>query len=149
MANNSIPERKDVPDSDKWDLTTLFKTDEDWEKALSQIVPAAEKLSKFKGKLSLSSGNFLSALKLSEDLWKNAELVGNYAGLQHTADESDSAATDRVGRYSMAYSKASAKLSFFDAEILSIPDEKIRVWTALPEFADYKVYLEKLLYLKP
>ncbi|QTQ13046.1 oligoendopeptidase F [Treponema parvum] len=149
MANNSIPERKDVPDSNKWDLITLFKTDEDWEKALSQIVPAAEKLSKFKGKLSLSSGNFLSALKLSEDLWKNAELVGNYAGLQHTADESDSAATDRVGRYSMAYSKASAKLSFFDAEILSIPDEKIRVWTALPEFADYKVYLEKLLYLKP
>ena len=44
MSNNNIPERKDVPSSDKWDLTTLFKSDDDWEKALAEILPDAELL---------------------------------------------------------------------------------------------------------
>ena len=146
---NSIPERKDVSPSDKWDLTTLFKTDEDWEKALAQIVPDADELAKCKGTLAKSCADFLYALKLNEKLWKNVELVGNYAGLQHTADEGDSAAADREGRYSMAVSEAAAKLSFFETEILAIPDSKIKKWLSLPDFKDYKIYLEKLLYLKP
>lgn len=146
---NSIPERKDVSPSDKWDLTTLFKTDDDWEKALAQIVPDAEELAKCKGTLAKSCADFLYALKLNEKLWKNVELVGNYAGLQHTADEGDSAAADREGRYSMAVSEAAAKLSFFETEILEIPDSKIKKWLSLPDFKDYKIYLEKLLYLKP
>lgn len=149
MSNSSIRERKDVPASEKWDLSTLFKTDEDWEKALAQIVPAAEELAKCKGTLALSCADLLAALRDSEKLWKNAELVGQYAGLQHTADEGDSSATDREGRFSMAYSKAAALLSFFDTEIMEIPDSKINSWIKLPDFADYKVYLQKLLHMKP
>lgn len=146
---NSIPERKDVAPEDKWDLTTLFKSDKDWEKALSQIVPDAEELAKCKGTLAESCADLLYALRLNEKLWKNLELVGSYAGLQHTADEGDSSAADREGRFSMAYAEASAKVSFFDTEILEIPDSKIKTWLKLPDFKDYKVYLEKLLYLKP
>jgi len=149
MKNSTIPERKDIPQSDKWDLTTLFKSDDEWEKALAQIVPQAEELAKCKGTLSKSCADFLFALKLNEKLWKNVELVGNYAGLQHTADEGDSEATDKDGRFSMAYAEASAKVSFFETEILEIPDGKIKTWLELPDFKDYKVYIEKLLYLKP
>ena len=28
---NKIPARKDVPESDKWNLTSIFKSDSDWE----------------------------------------------------------------------------------------------------------------------
>ena len=147
MSNNNIPERKDVPSSDKWDLTTLFKSDDDWEKALAEILPDAEAVETYKGKLGQSKETLLEALKLYEKLWKNAELVSNYAGLQKTADESDSAAADREGRASMACSQASAKLSFFETELLSLPDEKINSWKIQPEFADYKIFLEKLLFL--
>ena len=149
MSNNNIPERKDVPSSDKWDLTTLFKSDEGWEKALAEILPDAEAVENYKGKLGQSKENLLEALKLYEKLWKNAELVSNYAGLQKTADESDSTAADREGRASMACSQASAKLSFFETELLALPEEKINSWKNQPEFADYKIFLEKLLFLKP
>lgn len=30
----AIPTRNEVPDDLKWDLTRIFKTDEDWEAAL-------------------------------------------------------------------------------------------------------------------
>ena len=32
MVPKTIPERKDIPDDHKWDLTSLFNSDEDWEK---------------------------------------------------------------------------------------------------------------------
>ena len=146
---NTIPERKDVPASDKWDLSTLYKSDEDWEKALASIKQLTENVVAFKGKLALSSDSLLGALKANEALEKVIETVYNYASLQHTADEGDSAAQDRDGRAMMAYAASESATSFFSPELMSIPDEKINSWMNLPEFADYKIFLQKELHHKP
>lgn len=149
MKNNTIPNRSDIKESDKWDLTTLFRSDAEWEKSLSQIKPDSESLAKYEGKLSSSSDTLLEALCLLQKLSKNIELVCNYASLKHNADESDSDATDKEGRATMAYAQAMAVISFFDSEITSIPDEKISAWIELPAFAEYKIYIKKLLHAKP
>ncbi|MBQ7539348.1 MAG: oligoendopeptidase F [Treponema sp.] len=146
---NTIPERKDVPASDKWDLSTLYKSDEDWEKALASIKQLTENVVAFKGKLALSSDSLLGALKANEALEKVIETVYNYASLQHTADEGDSAAQDRDGRAMMAYAASESATSFFSPELMAIPDEKINSWMNLPEFADYKIFLQKELHHKP
>ena len=146
---NTIPERKDVPASDKWDLSTLYKSDEDWEKALASIKQLTENVVAFKGKLALSSDSLLGALKANEALEKVIETVYNYASLQHTADEGDSAAQDRDGRAMMAYAASESATSFFSPELMAIPDEKINFWMNLPEFADYKIFLQKELHHKP
>ncbi|MBQ9282736.1 MAG: oligoendopeptidase F [Treponema sp.] len=149
MAKNSIPTRNEVPASDKWDLSTLYKSDEDWEKALSSIKMLTEKVVAFKGKLGDSSDSLLGCLKAIENLEKVVETVHEYAGLQHTADESDAAAQDREGRAMMAYAASESETSFFSPELMAIPDEKINEWKNLPEFADYKIFLEKELHHKP
>ena len=146
---NTIPERKDVPASDKWDLSTLYKSDEDWEKALASIKQLTENVVAFKGKLAISSESLLGALKANEALEKVIETVYNYASLQHTADEGDSAAQDRDGRAMMAYAASESATSFFSPELMAIPDEKINSWMNLPEFADYKIFLQKELHHKP
>jgi oligoendopeptidase F len=145
MKSSAIRERKDVPQNDKWDLTTLFKTDEQWEQALLQIKDDTKSLVEFKGKLSQNDKTLLQALKAYEKLWKNAELVANYASLQHCADESDSKTQDMEGRADMALSEAMANTSFFESELSSIDDDKINAWSQTPDFADYKVYISKLL----
>lgn len=149
MSENKIPMRDEIPAADKWDLSTLYKSDEDWEKALSSIGPLTEKVVVFKGKLAESSGSLLACLKANEELEKTIETVCNYASLQHTADEGDFAAQDREGRAMMAYSASESATSFFSPELMSIPDEKISAWIELPEFADYKIFLRKALYHKP
>ena len=63
MNSNAIPERKDVPAGDKWDLTTLFKSDSDWEKALAKIEGDAKAVSSFQGKLAAGPQELLAALK--------------------------------------------------------------------------------------
>lgn len=147
--NNIIPERKDVAEKDKWDLSTLYKSNEDWEKALASIPELTKSVVEFKGKLGESSASLLGAIKALENLYKVLETVSNYAGLQYTADEGDSEAQDRDGRATIVYSKALAEISFFDPELMAVEDAKIEEWKKLPEFADYKIFIEKSLHYKP
>ena len=144
----TIPARKDVPAKDKWNLSSIYKSDADWEDALKKLPELTEKVAAFKGKLGESSGTLLNALKAIEKANLQMETVYHYASLQHEADEDDSSATDREGRAMMAYTQMEAELSFIEPELQEIDEEKLRAWIATPEFADYKIYIEKLLHFK-
>jgi oligoendopeptidase F len=149
MSNSKIPLRKDVPAKDKWDLSSIYKSDEEWEADLALLPSLTQNLLKFKGKLAQSSQTLLDALKTWEQAQPKLETVYHYASLQHHADEDDSTATDKEGRAMMAYTKMSSETSFFNPEIQSIDENKIKEWILLPEFADYKIFLEKILHFKP
>ena len=149
MNEQIIPERKDVNPEYKWDLTKLYKSDEDWEKELSLIPEYAAKLASFKGRLSQSAETFLEALKADEALDKTIETVYEYASLLNSSDQGDSSSQEKVNRVMMAYTQASSETSFYVPEIISIPDEKINEWIERPEFADYKIYIKKILHKKP
>lgn len=150
MSNEKkIPTRAEIPAQDKWDLTFLFKTDDEWEKALSQIEPLAKEIATYKGKLSSSKETLLEALTKLSNLYQITEIVENYASLQHNADEGDQNALNKQGRAQMTAVNAFSELSFFDSEVTAIENNKIEQWIEEPEFADYKIYIQKLLHLKP
>ena len=144
--SNKIPKRSEVPAGDKWDLSSIYKSNEQWEEELKKIPALTEKVVAFKGKLSESSDTLLEALKALEKAELQLETVYHYASLQHEADEDDSEATDRDGRAMMAYTELQSQVSFMDPEILSIPEETLRSWIEKPEYKDYKRYIEKLLH---
>ena len=144
--SNKIPKRSEVPAGDKWDLSSIYKSNEQWEEELKKIPALTEKVVAFKGKLSESSDTLLEALKALEKAELQLETVYHYASLQHEADEDDSEATDRDGRAMMAYTELQSQISFMDPEILSIPEETLRIWIEKPEYKDYKRYIEKLLH---
>ena len=146
---NQIPERKDVKESDKWDLSTLYKSKDDWEKALASVPSLTEKVVAFKGKMGESEDSLLGALKAYEQLMKVVESVANYAGLLLTEDEGNAESLDMDGRVTMAYSKATAELAFFDPEVIAIDDKKIDEWISKSEFDDYRIFVRKLRHYKP
>ena len=148
MCAKTIPARKDVPAKDKWDLSSIYKSDDEWETALKSIPELTAKAASYKGKLGSSAETLLSALKELEAANLAMETVYHYASLQHEADEDDTAATDRDGRAMMAYTQMQAELSFVDPEIQEIDETKLRTWIAQPDFADYRIYIEKLLHFK-
>lgn len=146
--SKTIPNRKDVPEADKWNLSSIYKSDADWEKALKEIPLLTKEISSFKGKLGESSESLLSALKSLEKAEIKMETVYHYTSLQHEADEDDSKATDAEGRAMMAYTQMQSELSFFDPELQAIDETKLLSWIEKDEFRDYKIYIEKLLYFK-
>lgn len=148
MCAKTIPARKDVPAKDKWDLSSIYKSDDEWKKALKSLPELTKKAAAYKGRLGESAITLLAALKELEAANLVMETVYHYASLQHEADEDDSKATDRDGRAMMAYTQMQAELSFVDPEIQEIDETKLRKWISTKEFADYRIYIEKLLHFK-
>ena len=148
MAEHKIPARKDVPAENKWNLSSIYKSDEEWEENLKLIPQYTKEVAAFKGKLGSNPETLLQALKAIEKANLQIETVYHYASLKHEADEDDTKASDAYGRALMAYTNMEAELSFVDPELQEIEDSKIREWIAKPEFADYKIFIEKLLYFK-
>ncbi|MBQ7158102.1 MAG: oligoendopeptidase F [Treponema sp.] len=148
MSTNTIPNRKDVPDEYKWDLTTLYKSDDEWEKALASIPALTATLVSYKGKLGESAEKLLGALKAMEQLDKTIETTANYASLQHSADVGDADAQDREGRVMMAITSAESASSFFFPELMTIPDDTLSAWIEDADFDDYRVFLKKQLRMK-
>ena len=144
----TIPSRKDVPESDKWNLSSIYNSDDEWESSLKEIPILTKKVLEYKSKLGSSAQTLLEALKALEKANLKMETVYHYASLQHEADEDDSNATDREGRAMMAYTQMETELSFIDPEIQSIDETKLMEWIEQPQFKDYKVYIKKLLHFK-
>ncbi len=149
MEAKKIPLRNEISDNDKWDLSTLYKTDEEWEKDLEKISPIATEIASFKGTLAVSPENLLGALKKLSELEQICELAGSYAFLLTAGDAGESKFQEMQGRYIMTATAAETEFSFLIPEIQAIPEDKISAWIELPEFADYAIWLKKLLRLKP
>ncbi len=148
MNKNTIPARKDVPQSDKWNLSSIFKSIDEWELALKEIPQLTKKVLEYKGKLGQSAESLLEALKTLEAADLKMETVYHYAYLMHEADEDDSAATERYGKAMMAYTDMESQISFFDPELQAIDEKLLREWIEKPEFTDYKIFIEKSLHFK-
>ena len=144
----TIPARKDVASKNKWDLSSIFKSDTEWEVALAELEGLNQAVTAFKGKLGSGPDTLLSTLKAYEKAQLKMECVYHYASLQHEADEDDTTATDRYGRAMMAYTQQAAAFSFVDPELMEIDESHLKDWSQRPDYADYKVYLQKLLHFK-
>ena len=149
MSNEHIPLRKDVPASDKWDLSQIYGSDADWEADLNDIPRLTDALTACKGRLAESPETLLAALRADETLQKKLETVYHYASLLHSADQGDSGAQEKENRAMMAYTQVEAAMSFYAPEIIAIPDEKIDGWLSREEFEPYRVYVKKMRHLKP
>jgi len=145
----TIQTRDKISSKDKWDLTTLYTSDSEWEKALAAITPLSDKILAYKGKLADSAEIMLEALKLIKELTEIFDVAGNYAFLKTAGDQSDSKAQDGLGRFMMAASKAEAKISFFEPEILTIATSEMEKRLEREDYTEYRIYLKKMLHMKP
>ncbi|MBO4508888.1 MAG: oligoendopeptidase F [Spirochaetaceae bacterium] len=149
MKTDKVPVRSEVPAKDKWDLTSLYMKDSEWEDDLSLIPILADELLTYKGKLAESADFLRNSLDTYCRLQMLSETAGSYAFLLTAGDGEDSSCQDKYGRYVMAATAAEAKTSFYIPEIQAVPEKKIKEWIERPDFHDYKVFLTKLLRLKP
>lgn len=126
----------------------MFESDAEWEKSFTSADAEIEKAASHKGKLGASKTDLLAALRDLESCDKKIEALYNYASLQAAADETDSDAQQREARIRMKCTRYGAQTSFFNPELQAIADGKITEWMRDDAFADYRVFLKKILRLK-
>lgn len=142
-----IKERKDVRAEDKWDLGSLFASDEAYNEALARIQKIAAEAPSRRGLLGRSADDLYDVLTWVYDGLLTAETAGNYAFLNWAADGLDPANQTRMGVFSQLATACEAALSFLQPELMASSD-KVAVWIEEPRFKDYRIAVKKMLRMK-
>jgi oligoendopeptidase F len=145
----SLPPRSRVKPQDTWDLTTLFKSDAEWETAFAAWSAKIPGFAKFKGHLADAAQTLADALQFDADMDRTGERLGTYAFLKTAEDQANSDYQRMKGRYQHAATQAGEAASFMRPEIMSIPQKKVDAFLESPELAEWKLALERTLRYRP
>lgn len=139
-----LPKRSEVPEKLIWDLTTIYKTDDDFEadfKECAKEVAAVEKLKTDH----FDDKTLLSDLKAIEKLERKVEKLYVYSSLKSDADTSNSEYQSMNARCADLASKASSALAWFEPAILNISEDDLKkMLSEESELADYTHYFDEL-----
>jgi len=137
--------RADVPADDRWDLSTLYTRDEDWERDLEALATRVPEIESFQGRLAESGAVLLQYLNLSVEIGLLEERLGYYAMLRQSEDGSDDSAQSRYTRFMQTASQVGAAMSFFAPELQQIPAERMDELTRHPGVEEFSIMLGKIL----
>lgn len=116
--------REDVAIENTWATQDIFASEEDWTKALEQVISHCKELVTYKGKLN-------NAKNLKEYLQKEEKLsillgdVAGYASLRSDEDTSNSHCQSLVDKAMGVAVQVGKDLSFADVEILALSEETL------------------------
>ena len=128
----------------KWDLTYLFKTEEDYEKAFEELQPYAEKLASYNGKLN-DEKSFVEYCLLQKEFSIKLEKVYQYASLKSDLNKKDVAAFANLNKCMMIIYGYNEACSFQDPEILAMgKDTAMSFIDKHPEIEEFRFMVQKL-----
>ncbi len=147
--NHEIPKRCEVPLAHRWNLSRLFPDDASWEKGLEALGAAQAGIEEKRKDFSASPEKFLALLGYYEEYLRLDERLAYYADLNVTVDEGDSAARGRYARYVGVATAGQGAWAWLTPAIQALPEAFMAFCLADPRFADYSVFLKKLIRFKP
>lgn len=139
--------RSEVATEYKWDLESIYATDEEWEKEFAQVKSQVEEISKFKGTLN-SVEKVKELFTFSDALDITLSRLYSYA---HMRKDENSALAKYVGmkdRIAQTYSAFASASSFISPELTSKSEEFLTSLAKAKELADYDYILGELIRLK-
>jgi oligoendopeptidase F len=139
-----IPTRSEIPDSDKWDLTLLFPTEQDYRGEFTRLQELYPEIVRYKTRLGESAKSLLECLEFEKSLDQIAERLGHYASLKNAEDSSNNDNLSRRAELTNLLTKVREAASYINPEIQQIPDETFQHFLEDPILADWKVSLLKL-----
>lgn len=136
-------ERKDVNENLTWDLTAIFKNEEEFESAVEEAKKLTEDIeTKFKGKLNTATSinQCLDKLRM---LYEKIMLAGAYASLAVSVEQSNVENQTRQMKLSNISSNISSRISFIESEI--IETDKDVITKAIEESKENTGYLNEIM----
>ena len=144
MTSAHTPLRTEVSESDKWDLTPLYTSDEGWEEDFSKLQNSYEGVANFRGKLGESPADLVKCLEFEKGIDLLADQLNQYAALSVSGDSSHAEALSREARLESLMVRVGEAFSFLSPEIQEIPDDTFAVFLGDPALADWTIPLQKL-----
>jgi oligoendopeptidase F len=141
--------RSEIPESDTWDLSHLFQTEEAYREAFAQLRDLYPKTAEYKTRLGESVKTLFACLEFQKSLDQIAERLGHYASLKNAEESSNNDNLSRQAELTNLLTKVGEVASFINPEIQQIADETFQRFLDDPILVPWKIALIKLRRYKP
>ena len=140
-----IPDRSEIAERHKWDLSPMYGDWASWEADLQELGGQIERYRTLQGTLAGGADALLAALTLADAVGTRSYKVWYYASLTHDQDQRDNAVNSRRQEVQIQLARWQQASSWFNPELLTIPLETVREWMGSnTELAVYRFALEDL-----
>jgi oligoendopeptidase F len=147
---SSVPERSDIDHTYKWDLDSIYASDEDWEAAFEEATDLVADLAAYEGRATESAATLLSVLELHETTMRTVAQVTTYANLRSSEDTRDQEYQALKARAQSLSSDARSAASFIEPELQELDREDVASFVDdEPALAEYEHYFDDVLRMKP
>ena len=138
--------REEIDSKYKWDLSSMFPSDEAFEAGLEELKAYCPKLLAFKGKISTSAQALLEFLQLEDQMNLLLYKIINYAERKSDEDTRVAKYQAYVANATSVYTQVGEATSWFAAELLAIPAESVeKFYAEVPALEFYRRKLNKIL----
>ncbi|MFB6184130.1 MAG: oligoendopeptidase F [Haloarculaceae archaeon] len=143
---SSVPDRSDVDAQYKWDLESLYVSDEEWEAAFEEASDRVDDLAAYEGRATEDAETLLATLETYETLMRQVSNVAAYARMRSDEDTTDSHYQALSARAQSLASQASSAASFIEPEIQQAGRDRIESLLAENEtLEEYDHYVDDVL----
>ncbi|MFO7447909.1 MAG: hypothetical protein R6W90_16215, partial [Ignavibacteriaceae bacterium] len=138
-------ERKDIPEKYKWNLSDIYSSDSEWQKAAGKIKTDINKIAAFKGRLGESASVLKEALQNYFNTLKELYTLSTYSNrlsdenMGITENQELNQVANIIGR------EFSEKTALIRPELLKIDPQQIQQFlTEEKGLAEYKMFIEDI-----
>ncbi|WP_247010151.1 oligoendopeptidase F [Halorientalis litorea] len=146
---SSVPDRGDIEESYKWDLTDLYADDEAWEQAYEEVEARLDDLRAYEGSVTDDAATLLEVLELREEVMREVSSVVSYARMRRDEDTADGHYQALLARAQSLSSDAQSAASFIEPELQELSHEDVDEFVAAEsDLAEYDHYFDDVLRMK-
>lgn len=141
----TTPERSTIAEKDKWDLSLMYAGSQQWDDHYKKLEGMVADFAAKKGATGKSAESLLSALKLRDELSVQIEKLYSYAAMRRDEDMRQSDAQAMYQRAQTLAVQAEEAGSWFQPELLRIPEDQLRDWLKQGDLKIYQHFFDDLL----
>lgn len=146
----ALPSRKDVPRELTWDLSRIYKTDQDWEKAFQEVKKEVQALPALKATLIQSGADLYQGISQMLAVRRKLEKVYTYASLSSDVDTANDHYLAYVARADSLAGQFETATAFLKPAILSLPEDKLAAFKKEePRLKNYAHFLDEITSKRP
>ena len=127
-AAGAVPPRADVPLAERWDLESVFPSDEAWDAAYRAAEARIPEIERFRGRLGESAATLLQALRSRDEISEAVERVQVVGNLRRAEDNTNPANVAMDSRGSSLGARFAAASAFVPVELLALPQAALDAW---------------------
>lgn len=145
METTKIPARADLPAQDKWAISDLFATDDDFRAALAAAKNYVPQVESYRGRLGESGGTLLEYLRLDDEISLAFDALVHYAQRKNDEDTRVAVYQEMVSQVTRLAVELQSAGAFETPELLAIDDEALsRFYAEAPGLENYRRLIDRV-----